>query len=70
MKQIKIPNKALTMPCNRFEGNKLVMYNVLNTSIVLEIDLEETYTETPIEVDGKAIDVIKAFGDGVEIEFK
>ena len=70
MKQIKIPSKALTMPCNRFEGNKLVMYNALNTNVVLEIDLEETYTETPKEVDGKAIEIIKAFGDGVEIEFK
>lgn len=70
MKQIKIPTKALTMPCNRFEGNKLVMYNALNTNVVLEIELEETYTETPKEVDGKAIEIIKAFGDGVEIEFK
>ena len=70
MKQIKIPNKALTMPCNRFEGNKLVMYNALNTNVVLEIELEETYTETPKEVDGKAIEIIKAFGEGVEIEFK
>lgn len=70
MKQIKIPSKALTMPCNRFEGDKLVMYNALNTNVVLEIDLEETYTETPYVVDKKAIEVIKAFGDGVEIEFK
>ncbi len=70
MKQIKIPSKALKMPCNRFEGNKLVMYNSLNTSIVLEIEFEETYTETPREVDAKAIEIIKAFGDGVEIEFK
>jgi hypothetical protein len=70
MKIIKIPSKALKMPCNRFEGNKLVMYNALNTSIVLEIEFEETYTETPREVDAKAIEIIKAFGDGVEIEFK
>lgn len=70
MKKIIIPSKALKMPCNRFEGNRLVMYNALNTSIVLEIEFEETYTETPREVDAKAIEIIKAFGDGVEIEFK
>jgi hypothetical protein len=69
MKKIKIPNKALTMPYNQFNGNTLTMFD-LNKTVIIEITLEENYSDSMVTIDGKAIEIIKALGDNVEVDFK